>query len=948
MNKFISILLLFLWVGNLSAQGWERTYVGQEATEIIEANDGGYIVMQDELTRKIDAAGHTVWTTNYAGEDIIRTSDDAYAIVAGLSTTTLAWIKIDNQGNFLDSVHYVRPIQYSVFDLEETEDGGFMFSAIAFDFSEELKPIYMIRIDQEGNELWEIDTGFKWGWLPVGNLTKTTGGNFVFHGLVGITDTSYSSTLVEMDADGNILWSQAFSDEFVIGEGAFPIGKKIITTSDNGFLLNMHYSYPFDTILLNSFGLDVYKFNADGELLWRSEAVDVSINLTTFPVVQSAKYAGNGIVEMPDGSICTQSSRYNHDFGFMDYAITKLDAVGNTLWSKVIGVPTTERHVNAMMLDDAGYILLCGWKTGSTFVVKVDGEGNVYTNVIQGKIAIDEIEDCAVQEGEQGLDDWMIKASGVDDYYAFTDTAGHYTMGVDTGNYTVTVIPPSDYWQPCIADVPVVMPAFNDTVTIDVPVEILYECPYMEIDLSTPFLRRCFENTYVVRYCNQGTIDAENVYIEIDFDESLTINNAEVPYVMDGNTAVFNIGNVAQGDCDAFLVKLDLDCGNTVLGQTHCSEARIFPDSLCSPVSILWSGASLNLDAVCEGEEVRFSIENVGTGGMEEAVQYIVIEDDIIMMEGDVPPLDVNESFTPFIADANGATYRLEVEQIAGHPQNGNPSVAIEGCVGDGTMDFSLGFITQYSEYDGTPFVSIDCQENIGAYDPNDKKAYPKGYGAEQYIEANTDIEYHIRFQNTGTDTAFHVFIIDTLSGFLNVETITRGASSHPYQFSIAENNILKFDFENIMLPDSNVNEAASHGFVKFRIQQQADNPSGASIHNSAAIYFDSNPPVITNLASHTIGEDFVIVYSPDIVAPGITVHVFPNPMRESAAFNLSETIQGDIQLNVYDFAGHLVDARKYNSSNFIWQSNNLMAGMYSYTIVNQEMVIAIGKLMIQ
>jgi hypothetical protein len=63
---------------------------------------------------------------------------------------------------------------------------------------------------------------------------------------------------------------------------------------------------------------------------------------------------------------------------------------------------------------------------------------------------------------------------------------------------------------------------------------------------------------------------------------------------------------------------------------------------------------------------------------------------------------------------------------------------------------------------------------------------------------------------------------------------------------------IVRFVFENIMLPDSNVNEATSHGFVKFTIHPRSDVPLGTSIPNSAAIYFDFNEPVITNTSIHT------------------------------------------------------------------------------------------------
>ena len=69
---------------------------------------------------------------------------------------------------------------------------------------------------------------------------------------------------------------------------------------------------------------------------------------------------------------------------------------------------------------------------------------------------------------------------------------------------------------------------------------------------------------------------------------------------------------------------------------------------------------------------------------------------------------------------------------------------------------------------------------------------------------------------------------------------------------------LFDFIFNNIQLPDSNVNEPASHGFVKFKINQRANNPLGTVIENKAGIYFDFNEAVITNSTHHVLGENFV------------------------------------------------------------------------------------------
>ena len=58
--------------------------------------------------------------------------------------------------------------------------------------------------------------------------------------------------------------------------------------------------------------------------------------------------------------------------------------------------------------------------------------------------------------------------------------------------------------------------------------------------------------------------------------------------------------------------------------------------------------------------------------------------------------------------------------------------------------------ITPFQQFTSNNSSDIHCAENIGSYDPNDKSASPTGFGVDHIIRENTDIEYKIRFQNTG------------------------------------------------------------------------------------------------------------------------------------------------------------------------------------------------------
>ena len=135
-----------------------------------------------------------------------------------------------------------------------------------------------------------------------------------------------------------------------------------------------------------------------------------------------------------------------------------------------------------------------------------------------------------------------------------------------------------------------------------------------------------------------------------------------------------------------------------------------------------------------------------------------------------------------------------------------------------------------------------------GSYDPNDKRARTSSGTSNEYFFINDDqwIDYTIRFQNTGTDTAFTVVVTDTLPATLDIASFEMGTASHPFEVYFRTGRVVEWRFPNILLPDSNVNEAGSHGLLSFRIKPVQPLLSGTSITNTANIYFDFNEPVIT------------------------------------------------------------------------------------------------------
>ncbi|MBP6574577.1 MAG: T9SS type A sorting domain-containing protein [Flavobacteriales bacterium] len=166
-----------------------------------------------------------------------------------------------------------------------------------------------------------------------------------------------------------------------------------------------------------------------------------------------------------------------------------------------------------------------------------------------------------------------------------------------------------------------------------------------------------------------------------------------------------------------------------------------------------------------------------------------------------------------------------------------------------------------------------------GSYDPNDKTAFTSsGVSTTEYLIAQDEyIDYVIRFQNTGTDTAFTVVVTDTLAEELDMSSFQQGVASHPFTVAFKPGRVVEWRFENILLADSNTNEPASHGLVSFRIQPELPLLPGTLLENEADIFFDFNAPVRTNtstlLASSGMGAN-------DAQAQHAFV-VFPNPASD-------------------------------------------------------------------
>jgi hypothetical protein len=211
----------------------------------------------------------------------------------------------------------------------------------------------------------------------------------------------------------------------------------------------------------------------------------------------------------------------------------------------------------------------------------------------------------------------------------------------------------------------------------------------------------------------------------------------------------------------------------------------------------------------------------------------------------------------------------------------------------------------------------------VGSVDPNDKHAFlsPPSYKTKVEQQEGQRIYYKIRFQNLGNYEAQRVEIKDTLSPWLDPNTIVFESSSHSFSTSV-KNNILTWVNEDIQLPDSGSNLELSNGYVSFSVCPKNSINGYTLVNNIAYIQFDRNDYIQTNNAPVYVGGNL----SPEKLI------IYPNPALDytmlilSNEENLPQQIEG---VTLYDLNGRVVYQQEISEYQFRLNLSTIPAGLY-------------------
>ena len=521
------------------------------------------------------------------------------------------------------------------------------------------------------------------------------------------------------------------------------------------------------------------------------------------------------------------------------------------------GIPMEFGKAISLSVNPAGTRLLTQSYESEIVCAYRGGVAGPLRSQIRGRLYHDVNQDCQAQATEPSVGGVIVVAEP-GHYYGLSDEQGRYTIAVDTGRYLVSQVLAAERGRTvrptCVLAPLVRVASAGSTVSgPDFGNEVLNQ-PYLHVDVSSNRRRRCARNTTTVSYANDGYAAAPNAAVTVALPPEVLLISASLPYTRTAAGAyVFALGTLAANAQGQIVILDSVACGNPSLrGLTVCTKAWISPANTYPPTAT-WNRASVAVTGREQaGNLVRFVLRNTGAGAMTDSLRLRIYQDEALALQHRYL-LPAGDSLVLRVPALRGVV-RVEAEQPAGHPTQrvASSTVELRSLRVPGLPNPVMASMSPNAP--GTE-VAESCLPIVDSFDPNDKQVVPTGTTARHYTPTATPLTYRLRFQNTGTDDAYRVVLVDTLSAHLDVSTLRVRAASHPYRLSLTGRGraVLTVTFAGLELPPSSRNEPASHGFVEFSVWPAAGLAPQTQIDNFADIYFDYNPPVRTNTTTNRI-----------------------------------------------------------------------------------------------
>jgi hypothetical protein len=292
--------------------------------------------------------GDTLWTRTYGGDAKeygyrLRPTTDGGYIWVGQSSSFGAglydiWlVKLDADGDTLWTRTYGGVDYEAAIHVEQTDDDGYIIGGYSMSFGAGGFDVYLVKTDEMGEVVWTClwgESADEW----VSCVTQTTDGGYIVSGNTTSFNPNFFSDafLMKVEESGDIEWTRIY------GGDATDAGRYVVQTPDEGYLLcGLHVTVEEDVR-----SLWLVRTDETGDTLW-TRTYDVGDD----------DDLGQEIKPTSDGGYIVggwAGSTIPWDY---DVLLLKLDANGDSLWSRQYGDGLWNFCQSVEQTSDGGYIL---------------------------------------------------------------------------------------------------------------------------------------------------------------------------------------------------------------------------------------------------------------------------------------------------------------------------------------------------------------------------------------------------------------------------------------------------------------------------------------------------------------------------------------------------------------------------------------------------------------
>ena len=343
-NSSIILVIVSVLINSLYAKSsikvWEKVYEDSKDNKIeamVKTKDGGFVVAgwtksfsndkSNVYLMKIDGDGNVVWQKVYGGNNV----DKAYAITMvkdggfmvagetrslGNGRSDIYLMKIDEKGNMLWQRTYGGKKDDRAYAITKTKDGGFVVAGYKKSFGNGWSDVYLIKIDENGNKCWEKTYGGRKDDRAYAIVDTKDGGCIVAGVTFSFGNGWRDVYVIKMDKYGNIVWQKAY-----VGSKS-DVAYAITKVKDYGFIMT-GWTNSFSHI-----GNDIFLIEVDenGNTIWQKIYVEGK-NDIGFTITKTKE----------DDSFVVAGWTDSFGNGGIDLYIIKVDGKGNKILERAYG-----------------------------------------------------------------------------------------------------------------------------------------------------------------------------------------------------------------------------------------------------------------------------------------------------------------------------------------------------------------------------------------------------------------------------------------------------------------------------------------------------------------------------------------------------------------------------------------------------------------------------------